>query len=157
MVQWFYLISAALFFTISWIYIILGILVKDDTMSDLIILIGQCELYSMVQWFCLISPTLFDCIWRWPIFHGPVILLNVCNTIPWIYIILRILFGMTLWVSSFYLLVIMTYFMVQWFCLTSPNTIDGFPIYLRCWFNMTLWVSPKYLLVSATIFYGSMM
>ena len=32
-----------------------------------------------------------DCIWCWPIFHGPVILLHICNTISWIYIILRIL------------------------------------------------------------------
>ena len=45
-----------------------------------------CDLYFMVQWFCLISPTLFDAwmsyfqIMRkstWPIFHGLVILLNI--------------------------------------------------------------------------------
>ena len=29
-------------------------------MSDLIILLGQCDLYFMVLGFCLISPTLFD-------------------------------------------------------------------------------------------------
>ena len=44
---------------------ILRILVQYDTMGDLILLLGQCDLY-----------------------HGPVILLN---TILWIYIILQIL------------------------------------------------------------------
>ena len=65
---------------------------------------SQCDLYFMVQWFCLISPTLFDgftsylgywfsmtlvwpyntCRSLWPIFHGPVVLLNISNTILWI-------------------------------------------------------------------------
>ena len=51
---------------ISWIYIILRILVQYDIMSDLIILLGQCDLYYMI-------------------------LLNVSNTILWIYILLGIL------------------------------------------------------------------
>ena len=36
-------------FTQSWICIVLGILVQYDTMSDLIILLGQCDLYFFVQ------------------------------------------------------------------------------------------------------------
>ena len=35
--------------TILWIYIILKMLVQYDTMSELILLIGQCDLYFMVQ------------------------------------------------------------------------------------------------------------
>ena len=35
--------------TILWIYIILKILVQHDSMSELIVLIGQCDLYFMVQ------------------------------------------------------------------------------------------------------------
>ena len=35
--------------TILWIYITLWILVQYDTMSELILFIGQCELYLMVQ------------------------------------------------------------------------------------------------------------
>ena len=35
--------------TILWIYIILKMLVQYDTMSELIVLIGQCDLYFMVQ------------------------------------------------------------------------------------------------------------
>ena len=66
--------------------------------------VGLCDLYFMVQWFCLISPRLFDA-WvsyfqimrqcdpnfdlkvnmsKWPIFHGLVILLNIFKVI-WLY------------------------------------------------------------------------
>ena len=47
----------------------LGVLVQYDTMSVVIILVGHCD-----------------------IFHGPEILLNISNTILWIYIILEMLF-----------------------------------------------------------------
>ena len=37
---------------------IFRILVQCETLGDLIILIGHCDLYFMVRWFSLISPTL---------------------------------------------------------------------------------------------------
>ena len=70
--------------------------------------VGHCDLYFMVQWFCLISWRLFD-IWtpyfgimsqwdpmfdlkifagHWPRFHGPVILPYILKTIQWLNIIL---------------------------------------------------------------------
>ena len=69
-----------------------------DTVFDLNINIGHYGLYFMVQWFCFISERSFDIctlifpdyemVWHnlwpqydckslWPIFHGPVILLEV--------------------------------------------------------------------------------
>ena len=54
--------------TILWIYIILRISVQYDTMGDLIIRVGHCD-----------------------IFHGTVILLNISNTILCIYIILKMM------------------------------------------------------------------
>ena len=76
--------------------------------------ISDVNLYFMVQWFYFISATLFHEFtlyfgywlsmtlchneWPhnisrsvWPIFHGPVILLNISNTVWWIYIVLGIL------------------------------------------------------------------
>ena len=35
--------------TILWIYIILGIFDQNDTMNELIVLLGQYDLYFMVQ------------------------------------------------------------------------------------------------------------
>ena len=80
-------------------------------MCDLRINVGHCDLYFMVQWFCLISWRLwcmnillrdYESVWpdswpknkcrsQWPIFHGPVILPYTCtlktiwymNTILW--------------------------------------------------------------------------
>ena len=120
--------------TIWWIYIILGILVQNDSMGDLIILIDHYDLYFMVQWFCLISPTLFDgfttylgycfnvTLWvtssylQVIMIHGSVILLNSSNTIWWIYIILWILVQYDT-MSELIVLIGQCdlYFMVQWY------------------------------------------
>ena len=83
-----------------------------DPMFDLKINVGLCDLYFMAQWFCLISPRLFDAwvsyfqIMRqrdpnielkskymstWPIFHGLGILLNVFKIIWWMNIIIGIM------------------------------------------------------------------
>ena len=72
-----------------------------DITFNLKINVGHCDLYFMVQYFCLISWKLFD-IWtpyfgimsqydamvdlkinvdHWPIFHGPVILSYILKTI----------------------------------------------------------------------------
>ena len=82
-----------------------------DMTFDLKINVGHCDLYFMVQWFCLIAWRLFDmntirrdyesvwpdvwpqnsCRTLWPIFHGPVILpyslktIWYMNTILWDY------------------------------------------------------------------------
>ena len=75
---------------------------------DLKINIGHCDLYFMVQWFCLISWRLFDvctsyfwsmnqydpmfdlkkCRSLWPIFHGPVIVPYTLKTISCMNIII---------------------------------------------------------------------
>ena len=87
---------------------------------DLKINVGLCDLYFMVQWFCLISPRLFD-TWvsyfqtmrqcdpnfdlkvyinqhdiyiyksTWPIIHGLVILLNIFKIIWWMNITVGIM------------------------------------------------------------------
>ena len=60
---------------------------------------GQCDLYFMVEWFCLISWRLFDglmsnvwpqnkCMSQWPIFHGSVILSYILKTIWYMKVIL---------------------------------------------------------------------
>ena len=54
---------------------------------DLKINVGHCDLYFMVQWFCLIFWRLVDVLW--PIFHGPVILPNIFKNIQWLNIIRR--------------------------------------------------------------------
>ena len=46
--------------TIQKTSIIPWIMVQSYTVNDLILLIGHCDLYFMVHWFCLISPTLFS-------------------------------------------------------------------------------------------------
>ena len=46
--------------TIWCMNIILGIMGQYDLTFDLKINVGLCDLYFMVQWFCLISPTLFE-------------------------------------------------------------------------------------------------
>ena len=66
----------------------IGIMSQYDPAFDLRINVGHCDLYFMVQWFCLISWRLFD-VWTfdlkymslWPIFHGPVILPYILKTI----------------------------------------------------------------------------
>ena len=45
--------------TICWINVTPGILVPCDPMNDHLLYLGHCDLYFMVQWFCLISWILF--------------------------------------------------------------------------------------------------
>ena len=45
---------------IKLIGIIRRILIQSDTVNDLILFVGHCDLYYMVQWFCLISLSLSD-------------------------------------------------------------------------------------------------
>ena len=45
--------------TICWINVIPGILLPCDPMNDHLLYLGHCDLYFMVQWFCLISWILF--------------------------------------------------------------------------------------------------
>ena len=89
--------------------IIIGIMSQYDLTFGLKINVGLCDLYFMVQWFCLISWKTIWCmniilwdyesVWPdlwpqnkcrslWPIFHGPVILLYNLKTIWYINIIL---------------------------------------------------------------------
>ena len=45
--------------TICWINVTPGILLPCDPMYDHLLYLGHCDLYFMVQWFCLISWILF--------------------------------------------------------------------------------------------------
>ena len=45
--------------TICWINVTPGILLPCDPMNDQLLYLGHCDLYFMVQWFCLISWILF--------------------------------------------------------------------------------------------------
>ena len=45
--------------TICWINVTPGILLPCDPMNDHLLYLGHCDLYFMVQWFCLISWILF--------------------------------------------------------------------------------------------------
>ena len=73
-----------------------GIMSQYNPMFDLKINVGHCDLYFMVQWFCLISWRLivwdFESVWPdvwpknkcrslWLVFHGPVILPYILKTI----------------------------------------------------------------------------
>ena len=70
-----------------------GIMSQYDPKFDLKINIGHCDLYSMVQLFCVTSLKLFDIwiygsVWPqnkcrsvWPIFNGPVIFSCISKTI----------------------------------------------------------------------------
>ena len=78
-----------------------GIRIQYDTTFDLKINVGHCDVYFMVQWFCIISWRLFD-VWTWyfgimgqydPTFD---LKINVC--------------------------LCDLYFMVQWFC---PQTLTS--------------------------------
>ena len=122
-----------------------GIMSQYDSMFDLKINVGHCDLYFMVQWFCLISwrfwymnTTLWDyesvwldvwpknkCRSLWPIFHGPVILPYILktvwcvNTIIWDY--------ESVWPEVWPEINVGhcdLYFMVQWFCLISCRLFD---------------------------------
>ena len=81
-----------------------GIMNQYDPTHDLKINVGHCDLYFMVQWFCVVSWRLIWCmninlgdfgsvwpdVWPknkcmslWPIFHGPLILPYISKTIWW--------------------------------------------------------------------------
>ena len=45
--------------TICWINVTPGILVPCDPVNDHLLYLGQCDLYFMVQWFCLLFLLLF--------------------------------------------------------------------------------------------------
>ena len=95
---WFCLISWRLFNVWTSYF---GIMSQYDTTFDLKINVGHCDLYFMVQWFCLILKTIwymntilwdYESVWPdvwpknkcrslWPIFHGPVILPYILKTI----------------------------------------------------------------------------
>ena len=100
MVQWFCLISWRVFDV--WTSFLLIMNQYDETF-DLKINVGHCDLHFMVQWFCITSWILFD-VWTsyfgimgqndptfdlkinvnqsvWPVFHGPMILSNISETI----------------------------------------------------------------------------
>ena len=100
-----------IFRTIWWINSNVWIMSQFDATFVLTINVGHSDLHFMAQWFCLISWRLFV-IWRpyfrywniwhkdwphkiyvghWPIFHGPVILLNIFKIIWWINIIFGIM------------------------------------------------------------------
>ena len=138
-------------YAVSWIYIILRILVQYDTMSDLIILLGQCG-YLQCCFMNLHHTSDIGSVWHnewphntsrsiWPIYHGSVILLNISNPIWCIYIILQVLVQYDT-MGDFILLLGQCdlYFMVHWFCLISAIPFDGFNSYLGYCFSMTLWV-----------------
>ena len=98
MVEWFCLISWRLFDGLMSNILIMS---HCDATFDVKINIGHSDLYFMVQWFCLISWIYLiyeghtwdtGSVWNknllhkmfvghWPIFHGPVILLNIFKII----------------------------------------------------------------------------
>ena len=103
-VQWFCLIAWRLFDVCTSYF---GSMIQNDPTFDLKINVGHCDLYSMVQWFSLISSIWcmnniiwdYESVWPkvwpqnkyrslWPIFHGPVILPYILKTIWCMYIIL---------------------------------------------------------------------
>ena len=127
-----------------------------DQTFDLKINVGQCDLYSTVQWFCLISWRLFDawtllfgimsqydpkfCLKNkyrslWHIFYGPVILRYILKTI-WC---MNINFGIKGQYGLPFDLKINVglcdlYFMVQWLCLISPRLFsDNETVWPKLW------------------------
>ena len=122
-----------------------------DPTFDLKRNVGHCDLYFMVQWFCLISWRLFD-IWTpyfgimsqydpmfdpknncrslWPIFHGPVILPYIFKIIWYMNTIL--LFYESVWLDIWPKINVGhcdLYFMVQWICLISWKLFSSWTIY----------------------------
>ena len=155
--------------TIWWMNDVLGIMAQCDTKIDLINYMKVSDLYFMVQWFCPISWKLFDgwrpyldeghtwdneLVWhkdwphkiyigQWPIFHSPVILLNILKTIRWRNVILGIMdqndteidLMKYIWIVSFilwssdFVLYLQDYLMVK--CLTS----DYQSVWHYVWFH----------------------
>ena len=75
-----------------------GIMSQYDPMFDLKIFVGHCDLYFMVQWFCLIS---------WKLFSGWTSYFGIMSQYD-------MTFDLKITVGHYDL-----YFMVQWFCLIS--------------------------------------
>ena len=75
-VQWFFFISWRLFDI--WIPYY-GIMSQYDPMFDHKIFVAHCDLYFMVEWFCLISWNI--CRSLWPIFYGPLNLPFILKTV----------------------------------------------------------------------------
>ena len=46
--------------TIEWIFLLLWLMIRTNTVSDLILIVGQCGLYFMAQWLCLIFLSLLN-------------------------------------------------------------------------------------------------
>ena len=88
-----------------------GIMSRHDTIFDLKINVGWCDLYFMVQWFCLISWRLFD-IWT-----------------PYFGIMSQYdpMFDLKLFIGHCHL-----YFMVQWFGLVSWKLFSGWTYESEC-------------------------
>ena len=144
-----------------------GIMSQYDPTFDLKINVGHCDLYFMVQCFCLISWRLFDVwtsyfgiesVWQniwpqnkcrslWTIFHGPVILPYILktiwymNTILWDYeSVYDPMFDLKIFVGHCEL-----YFMVHWFCLVSWKLFSGWTSYFGIMGHMTQHLTSKYL------------
>ena len=86
-----------------------GIMSQYDPMFDLKINVGHCDLYFMVQWFCLISWRLFDI---WTLYFGIMSQYDL-------------MFDLKIFVGHCDL-----YFIVQWFCCMSWKLFSGWTSYL---------------------------
>ena len=130
-----------------------------DPTFDLKIIVGHCDLYFMVHWFCYILETIFcmniiiwdyESVWPdvwpknncwslWPIFRGPVILNYILKTFWTSYF--RIIgqydqtFDLKVNVSHCDL-----YFIVQWFCLMSWRLFDACTSY----FGIMIQYDPRF-------------
>ena len=87
-----------------------GIMSQYDPMFDLKIFVGHCDLYFMVQWFCLIAWRLFDI---WTSYFG-----IMSQYDP--------MFDLKIFVRHCDL-----YFMVQWFCHVSWTLFSRWKSYFR--------------------------
>ena len=114
----------------------LGLLSQYDPMFDLKINVGHCDLYFLVQWFCIISWKLFDV---WTSYFG--IMGQYDQTIDF-KIKVRLLTYISwsvMWVSYFQIMRQChpnfdlkinigqhdLYFLVSWFCLIFSRLFDG--------------------------------
>ena len=139
-----------------------------DQTFGLKIHVGHCDLYFMVQWFCLISWRLFDVLTSFfgimnqydPTFN---LKINVghCDLyfmVQWFCVTSWILFDV--WTSIFGIMgqydarfdlkinvgLCDLYFMVQWFCLISPTLFDAWVSYFQIMrqFDPKIWPQSKY-------------
>ena len=94
--------------TIWYMNTILGIICQYDQMFDLKIFVGSCDLYVMVQWFCLISWKLFS---GWTSYFGIMSQYDLTSDLK-------------IFVTHCDL-----YFMVHWICLISWGLFDVWTSY----------------------------